>query len=80
MKLIEVNAALRDLNLYIEQNIAKLNLHQKQKQSHLGKPNNLRKEPNTQQKEDAATAIQRMWRKRKIKQAIGRCNPKAIVI
>ncbi|ETO93972.1 hypothetical protein [Legionella oakridgensis] len=70
MKLIEANKALRDLNRFIEENVAKLSLPKKHEPTHADRSDSPRKEPDEQQKAHAATVIQRVWRKRKVKQAI----------
>jgi len=70
MKLIEVNKALRDLNCCIEENVGKLSLPKKRKQTSIVISKATKKEPSQQQKEDAVTVLQRVWRKRKVKQAI----------
>ncbi|KTD70103.1 hypothetical protein Lste_0707 [Legionella steelei] len=70
MKLIEVNNALRDLNRCIEENVAKLSLPKKSEQTSLVGSNDLQEESSQRQKKDSITVLQRIWRKRKVKQSV----------
>ncbi|ASQ45493.1 hypothetical protein [Legionella clemsonensis] len=69
MKLIQANNALKDLNSYMEEYVAKLNRPKKSGQINTGSSEKSRKDHGDSEKERAATIIQRVWRKRKVKEA-----------
>ncbi|KTD21811.1 hypothetical protein [Legionella londiniensis] len=73
MKLIKNSSALHDLNGFIEKKLAELikeeKIREQKERNNLGSKDKLTIGQESFKKNRAATAIQRLWRKRKIKQA-----------